>query len=122
MNRAASISFSLARGPHSYASTVNATVGGLPSGGTVSLTPMLFPRMLNAKQGNSMHNFKSLVHHMPQNIFDTMCSNMTEENYSTNNLEAIGASLLLQLLPSSFRETTEVLQLQRKTLVKQLLK
>ena len=57
------ISVSLAFGPHSCASTVNATVEGWPSGSTVCFTPMLFPEVLNAKQGNSMRHifFKSSV-------------------------------------------------------------
>ena len=42
---------------HSCASTVNATVVGWPSCGNVCLTPMLFPKVLNAKQGNSMYHF-----------------------------------------------------------------
>ena len=50
MNRVVHISVSLAFGPHSCATTVNATVGGLQSGGTVCFTPMLFPKVLNAKQ------------------------------------------------------------------------
>ena len=54
-NRAAPTSASLAFGQHSYASTANATVGGWPSGSTVCFTPMLFPKVLNAKQGNSMY-------------------------------------------------------------------
>ena len=37
------MSVSLAFGPHSFASTVNATVWGWPSGSAVCLTPMLFP-------------------------------------------------------------------------------
>ena len=41
----------------SYANPVNATVVGWPSGGNVCLTPMLFPKVLNAKQGNSMYHF-----------------------------------------------------------------
>ena len=57
----APISISLAFGPHSCVGAVNATVGGWPSGTTVCFTPMLFPKTLDAKQGNSMHNFKSLV-------------------------------------------------------------
>ena len=62
MNRAVSISVSLAFGPRSYTSTVNATVGGRPPGSTVCFTPMLFSEVLNAKQGNSMLKFfKSLV-------------------------------------------------------------
>ena len=57
MNRAAPISAALALGPHSCASTVNATVGHWPSGSTVCFTPKLFPKVLNAKQGNSMGHF-----------------------------------------------------------------
>ena len=58
VNRAASISVSLAFGPHSCVSTMNATVGDWPSGSTVLLTPMLFPNMVNARQGNSIHHFQ----------------------------------------------------------------
>ena len=58
VNRMAPISVSLAFGPHSCASTENATVWGWLSGSSVFLTPMLFPKMLNAKQGNSMHYFQ----------------------------------------------------------------
>ena len=54
MNRAVPISISLAFGPHSYASTVKATVGGWPFGSAVCSTPVLFPEVLNAKQGNSV--------------------------------------------------------------------
>ena len=63
VNRVAPISVLLAFGPHSCASTVNATAGGWPSGSTVCFPLMLFPEMLNAKQGNSMYHisFKSLV-------------------------------------------------------------
>ena len=61
VNKAASIFVSLAFGPHSCASTVNVTVGGWPSGSTVCFTPMLFPDVLNAKQGNSMYQFQVLV-------------------------------------------------------------
>ena len=39
---------------------MNATVGGWPSGSTVCFTPMLFPEVLNAKQGNSICHFSSL--------------------------------------------------------------
>ena len=53
-NRAAPISVSLAFGPHIFASTVNATVGGWTSGSTVCFTSMLFPEVLNTGQGNSM--------------------------------------------------------------------
>ena len=60
VNRAAPISISLAFGPHSCAITVNVTVGGWPSGSTVRFTPMLFPEMMNTKQGNSMYHFSSL--------------------------------------------------------------
>ena len=60
VNRAAPIFVSLAFGPHSCASTVNATVDGWKSGRTVCFTPMLFPEVLNAKQGNCMHHFSSL--------------------------------------------------------------
>ena len=60
--RAAPISVSLAFGSHSCGSTVNATVGSEPSGSTVRLTPMLFPKVLNAKQGNSMYQFSSLCY------------------------------------------------------------
>ena len=60
MNRASPIAISLAFGPHSCASTVNATVGGWRTGNTVCFTPMLFPEVLNAKQGNSMYHFSSL--------------------------------------------------------------
>ena len=48
VNRAAPISVSLAFGPHSYASRVNATVRGWPSGSTVCFTPMFFSEVLNA--------------------------------------------------------------------------
>ena len=41
IQRIALISVSLAFGPHSCASTVNATVGGLPSGSTVCFTVIL---------------------------------------------------------------------------------
>ena len=51
MNRAAPISVSLAFGSHSCANTVNATVGGWRSGSSVCFTPVLFPEVLNAKQG-----------------------------------------------------------------------
>ena len=63
MNRAAPISISLAFGPHSSANRVNSTVGGWPSRSTLCFTPMLFPKVLNAKQGDSMYHifFKSLV-------------------------------------------------------------
>ena len=54
VNWVAPIAVSLAFGPHSYVSTVNATVGGWPSFSNVSFTPMLFPEVLNAKQGNGM--------------------------------------------------------------------
>ena len=54
VNRAAPISVSLPFGPHSCASAVNVTVGGWPSGSTVCFTPMLFPEVLNAKQGNNI--------------------------------------------------------------------
>ena len=50
----------LAFGPHNFAVTVSATVGGWPYGSTVCFTPMLFPEVLNAKQGNSMYHFSSL--------------------------------------------------------------
>ena len=39
---------------------MNATVTGWQSGSTVSLAPMLFPKFLNAMQGNSMYHFSSL--------------------------------------------------------------
>ena len=52
VNMTAPISVSLAFGPHSCASTANATVGGWPSGSTVCFSPMHFPKVLNAKQGN----------------------------------------------------------------------
>ena len=58
MNRAAPISVSSAFGPHSCARAVNATVGGWPSGNNVCLTPMPFPEVLNAKQGNSKYHFE----------------------------------------------------------------
>ena len=35
---------------------MNATVGGWPSGSTLCFTPMLFPKVLHAKQGNSMYH------------------------------------------------------------------
>ena len=54
MSRVAPISVSLAFGPHSCATTVNATVLGGPSGST----PMLFPEVLNAKEGSSMYHFQ----------------------------------------------------------------
>ena len=57
VNKVAPISVSLAFGPHNCVSTMHATVGGWPSGGTVWFTPMLFPNVLNSKQGNSMGNF-----------------------------------------------------------------
>ena len=57
VNRVAPISILLAFGSQRYASTVNATVGGWPSGSTVCFTPMLFPKMLTAKQENSMYYF-----------------------------------------------------------------
>ena len=60
LNRAAPISVSLAFGAHSCTSTVNATVGGWPTGRTVCLASMLFPEVQNAKQGNSMFHFSSL--------------------------------------------------------------
>ena len=50
-NRASPLSVSLAFGPHSCASTVNTTVRGWPSGRTACSTPVLFPEVLNAKQG-----------------------------------------------------------------------
>ena len=34
---------------------MQATVGGWPSVSTVCFTPMLFPEVLNAKQGNGMY-------------------------------------------------------------------
>ena len=49
VNRAAPISVSLAFAPHSYASTVNAAIGSWSSSSTVKFTPMLFPKVLNAK-------------------------------------------------------------------------
>ena len=60
VNRAAPISVPLAFGPQSCASAVNPIVGGWPSGSTVCFAPMLFPEVLNAKQGNSMYHFSSL--------------------------------------------------------------
>ena len=60
VNRVAPISVSLAFGPHSSSTTVNAATGGWPSCSTVCFTPMLFPEVLNARQGNSMHHFSSL--------------------------------------------------------------
>ena len=57
VNRAAPISVSSAFGPHRCVSTVNAAVEDWPSGSTVCFTPMLFPEVLNAKQGNSMTKF-----------------------------------------------------------------
>ena len=61
MKRAAPISVSLSFGPHSCVSTVNAAVGGWPSGSTVRFTPMLFPEVMNAKQRNRMYHFSSLL-------------------------------------------------------------
>ena len=54
---------SLAFGPHICASTVKASVASWLSGITMRFTHMLFPKVLNAKQGNSMYRiwFKSLV-------------------------------------------------------------
>ena len=57
--RVAPISVSLAFGSHDYASTVNATIGDWPSGSTVCFTPMLFPEVQNAKQGNKLYHFSS---------------------------------------------------------------
>ena len=51
---------SSAAGPHHCASTVNATVEGRSSACTVSLPPTVLPKVLNAKQGNSMYDFSSL--------------------------------------------------------------
>ena len=62
VNRVAPISVSLTCGPHSCACTLNATVGGRPSGSTVRCTPILFPKVLNAKQGNSMYRYSSLCY------------------------------------------------------------
>ena len=50
----APVSVSFAFGPHSSAGAVNATVRDWASGITVSFTLTLFPKVLNAKQGNSM--------------------------------------------------------------------
>ena len=58
VNSAAFIYIQLPFGPYSCASTVNATVGGWSPGRTVCLTPMLFPKVLNAKQANSMYLFQ----------------------------------------------------------------
>ena len=58
----APISVSLAFETYSYASTVDATDGGWPSGSTVCFTPMLVPKALNAKQGNSMYHCSSLCY------------------------------------------------------------
>ena len=58
-NRAAPISFSLAIGQHTAQGMLR--FGGWPSGSTVCFTPMLFPKVLNAKRGKSMyHIFSSL--------------------------------------------------------------
>ena len=54
VNTVASIFVSLAFGRQSCPGIVNGTVGGWPSGSTMYFTPILFPEMLNAKQGNSM--------------------------------------------------------------------
>ena len=59
-HRVVPISISVAFGPRSCASTVYVTVRGWSSSSTVCFTPMLFPKMLNAKQRNSMCNFLSL--------------------------------------------------------------
>ena len=56
LNRMVIISASLAFGPRSCANTANASVGSWPSGSAVCFTPMLFPEVLNAKQGNSMYS------------------------------------------------------------------
>ena len=60
VNRAASISVSLAFGQRSYANTVNAKIRGWPYGSTVFFTAKFIPEVLNAKQGNSMYHFTSL--------------------------------------------------------------
>ena len=53
---------SFAFGPYSYTGTVNATVGSWPSGSTLNSTPILFPNVLNAKQGQlTCILFKSFV-------------------------------------------------------------
>ena len=57
VNRATLASVSLAFGPHSYSSTVSARVWGWPSGSVACFTPMPFPEVLNAEQGNSMYHF-----------------------------------------------------------------
>ena len=57
MNRAVPTSVSLAFGSHSHASKVNASAWGWPSDSTVCFPPMLFPEVLNAKQGHSMGTF-----------------------------------------------------------------
>lgn len=59
INRAVPISWSLALGPHPFASTVNAMIGRWPSCSTVS-NSLALPSELNAYQGNSMSNFSSL--------------------------------------------------------------
>ena len=59
------MSVALAFGPHGCASAMNATVGGRPSGYTAGFTPMLFPEVLNANQGNSLHHFSSSGLAMP---------------------------------------------------------
>ena len=41
---------------------MNMTVQGWSSDSTVCLTPMLFPKVLNAKQGKSMYYFSNLWH------------------------------------------------------------
>ena len=60
VNRAVPISVLAAFGPHSWENTVNATVGGWPSGSTVCFPTVLFPEVLNAKKGNSIYHFSSL--------------------------------------------------------------
>ena len=57
VNSVAHISSLLSFGPYSCASTVNATVGGWPSGSIVCSTPMLFPNF-NVIRGNIMYLFE----------------------------------------------------------------
>ena len=40
---------------------MNATVGGWPSGRIACFHPMIFPRVLNAKQGDSIGHLNSMV-------------------------------------------------------------
>ena len=60
VNRAAPISISLAIGTDSYETILNAT--GWASGSTVCFSPMLFPKVLNAKQGNCIYHFLNLCY------------------------------------------------------------